>query len=235
MNIKKYVINLDRRPDRLKEFYDRYGSREVEVFSAVDGKAIYESGDLSDEDVSFIYSNLIPRLKNLPGVLGCWVSHIKLWKSLLSSSEDAYLIFEDDAFFSEGYEDKLNFVLNQINENVDLFYIGGRPRKNFTPHSIVSNWDEIDIDDGFPVYKQINFSHGPDFSRTTHAYIITRHGAEKILSILKDSKDLPAIDDWMTEIRSRINCFEVFPHLCWSPFDYQTDIQRITATLKTPD
>lgn len=232
MNGSAYVINLDHRTERMREFLSKFSFIDVERFSAINGMHLYDSNDFSDDDVNFVFSNLIDRLKILPGVLGCWVSHVKLWRKLADSSDDFYLIFEDDAFFVDGYEEKLNSVLNYINRDVDLFYLGGRPIKNFAPKSMISNWDEIEVDDNFSVYSQVNFDFGPDFSRTTHAYIVTRWGAKKLLTLFEESSSLVAIDDWLTEIRPKINCFEIFPHLCWSPFDYQTDIQKVVAKRK---
>jgi GR25 family glycosyltransferase involved in LPS biosynthesis len=220
MIIKKFVINLDRRPDRLEGFYTRYGAEDVERFSAFDGKYFNGSHAILDALI-----RRHPGSETTPGMFGCWMSHLGLWEKLISSNEDAFLIFEDDAFFTDEFMNKLNFVLNNIDNEMSLVYFGGRFRPNFKPAD-ENNWMKYK---NFWQPKKLIL--GKDLDRTTHGYVITKNGAKKALELYSYSVYLPrgitAIDGWLNENRLNLCSLDIFPHVCYSPMNYQSDIQAI--------
>ena len=100
MNISKaYVINLDRRPDRMKLF-DEEADRawlNYERVSAIDG-----------------------------GAEGCTQSHLKVCRMAKSAKIDSYLVLEDDAVFVEGFPEKFSLLLEQVpDDSFDLILLGG--------------------------------------------------------------------------------------------------------------
>jgi len=215
MNIKTFVINLDRRPDRLTEFYSRYNGPEAERFSAFDGKAFEGTHELLDA-----IQRRHPGSKTAAGMFGCWMSHLGLWRMLTESNEDAFMIFEDDAFFENGFK---NDFLDEINGDMNLIYFGGRFNPGFWPRSM-ANWEAYGN-----FWRPIKTIYGRDFDRTTHAYVITKNGAQKALELYDASVNLPrgitAIDGWLNENRLNLGSLDVFPHICHSPMNYQSDIQ----------
>ena len=66
-DFKCYVINLDRRPDRMEEFRERFaplGLPEIERVAAVDGTETPAPADF--------------RVRGMPGAWGCFQSHVRL-------------------------------------------------------------------------------------------------------------------------------------------------------------
>ena len=100
--MKKYngfVINLDRRENRLKNFMLTINKTNINIkrYSAIDGLNI----DISDELKKRINPwNLdkknISNENMLRGILGCCLSHLNLWK-IISEMKDEYIfVFKDD-------------------------------------------------------------------------------------------------------------------------------------------
>jgi GR25 family glycosyltransferase involved in LPS biosynthesis len=217
--VKKFVINLDRRPDRLREFFDRYGDSDVERFSGFDGRAFKGSHEILDA-----LNRRHPNTTTGPGMLGAWVSHLTLWRNLSENdSADAFVIFEDDAFFCEGFMEKLNNVFDGLEPDMDIVYFGGRFAPGFWPRDM-GNWGRYKN-----FWRPERLLLGRDLDRTAHGYVITKNGAKKAIKFYEEEVLLPpgitAVDGWLNEHRIKLFSLDVFPHICHSPLNYKTDIQ----------
>jgi collagen beta-1,O-galactosyltransferase len=213
-----YVINLIRRVDRLNEFKSRYPGdiTKVKIFEAIDGKEIdnYELDDIEKKNLEEVLKN-----KKSVGTTGCFSSHYRIWKQIVNnpllSPSSRILIYEDDAFFSDNYMDKLKNI-DRL-KNFDILYIGGR----FHPNYVESK-------------KRIPFDKSTE-QRTTHAYIITKDGANKLLQIILNEKIIE-IDSFLNHTKYKLNAYDMYPHINWSPVMYKTDIQdtRRKKIINTP-
>ena len=121
MNIKQYfkkayVINLDGSKDRMQLFLQRAAEAGVTGFTrtqAVDGRvckppAWWPSGE---------------------GAWGCMMSHQKIAQDALMRGLENYVVFEDDAVFSDDFTERLPQVmesLDKLDGNWDMFYLGGQ-------------------------------------------------------------------------------------------------------------
>lgn len=133
-----YIVNLDKRPDRMKELYrktlpvsnvsykDLFGQLHTQRFAAIEG-------------VKIPHSHQLQRLC-LPndfgwraGMIGCGYSHIKIWLEEQKRSEDQTctapytLVLEDDVDLAEDFETKLAALVSQLDKldpDWDLLYLG---------------------------------------------------------------------------------------------------------------
>ena len=95
-NIKKYVINLKCRPDRLKSILNEF------KYIGIDDVEIFEG----------IFTNSIE---------GCTRSHLSIIEKSLHENLDSVIIFEDDILFTEYAKTLINDIekeLNNINYSV---------------------------------------------------------------------------------------------------------------------
>jgi len=76
---KVYCINLDRRPDRFAEFHR----------NVIDGFGI-------DKNIFERMPGIDTSTSGLHGIVGCGLSHLKIWKDMIKNGYDSVLIFEDD-------------------------------------------------------------------------------------------------------------------------------------------
>ena len=102
--LNTYVLNLDRRPDRLKQLNLPI---KWERFSATDGQ---------------IYTDVIPKQR---GWRGCYDSHTRLINGLKNEKSEYYLIFEDDVEVCDNFIEKLEKTVNQLPEDWELLFLGG--------------------------------------------------------------------------------------------------------------
>jgi GR25 family glycosyltransferase involved in LPS biosynthesis len=100
---KVFVINLDRRPDRLESITRRLDSLgiEFERLQAVDGVDNYH-----------------------PAISACAKSHYNSIKLSVSRGYNRVLILEDDAYFVDDFLSKFDRLSNDIPDDWDMIYFG---------------------------------------------------------------------------------------------------------------
>ena len=148
-----WLINLDRRPDRLKISKDRLKSIKINnphIWSATDSKFEY---------MKKIYDD-IKGFKISIGECACYLSHKKLWAHIYELGISHAIIFEDDIIMTPNITKKT--ILNQINnsEGFSILFLG------YCYQKINVSYSEPKI--GRAV--------------CAHAYVISRHAIEKLLS-----------------------------------------------------
>lgn len=100
-----YIINLDRRADRWRQFQDLSGIgvfKNLRRWSATDGKTLDISGD---QRISLRTRHNIGRNMrrshheiNTPGAIGASLSHYRVWRDMLAGSAPGCIVFEDDVY-----------------------------------------------------------------------------------------------------------------------------------------
>ena len=129
-----YLINLKRRPDRLKMFLESYNNcglrKKLIKFNAIDGNtldmktipltqlAILEMKQL--QTIGFRYKHY----QLTQGAIGCFLSHVKVWEHLLASNKNHALIFEDDARPPPNFHKVANKVMANVPQDWDIVLFG---------------------------------------------------------------------------------------------------------------
>lgn len=119
MQFDVYLINLQNSKDRLKAFRRVYTQCDLSQrhslirFEAVNGKALPLTSHVSPKALEEILEaeRLGYRSKHYQltrGGIGCWLSHVNLWKTVLQSDKECALVFEDDAFMALNMEQLLH-------------------------------------------------------------------------------------------------------------------------------
>jgi glycosyl transferase family 25 len=217
LSYESYVINLKRRPDRLKIFMKQCPIKNVIVEYAFDG--LHPKNE-NQEDVANM-----EKFKNFrPGEIGCFISHIRLYKKLVNSNLDYIIIFEDDAIFCDMFKKKFIKCLSEIKNNIDgILYFGGRFNSNFMmPHEYFIEYSSSILKHKF-TKSEYSWS-----VRTTHGYIIFKKTAKLLLDIFNNSKTINcAIDHWIINnlVENNCNIYDTKPLLCHSPIDSNSDIR----------
>lgn len=204
-----YIINLDRRADRLEKFMTTHSniSGVVERWPATDGVSI----------------KLTPELAKLFGtndffwkkaVMGCALSHLGLWWKLLNEKPDIqnFLIFEDDARLLPGWQETLQLSMNHLPEDYDVLYLGGILPPNR------AGFDRL-LEPVTKYYSKIRphqmFGQPqptPYFHSCAYAYIISRQGAQKVIeSIQKKSGYWTSADHMLCSPCETMNLYFLTP------------------------
>lgn len=147
-----YLINLDRREDRMKEAYVAFGREQITFtrISAVDGRKeignFTNCNDIPDDIidpkiVSRMYNTkynaefdpVVPKDMNMSlcaGEIGCIYSHTNVWRMIAEKKiADPYqmtCIFEDDAKPIVDFHQSLSQVFSELpcDKPLDLLYLG---------------------------------------------------------------------------------------------------------------
>jgi hypothetical protein len=164
-----YVINLDRRPDRMKRL-----TVQAKRWPAVDGRSL----------------ELTPGLRQLlanndffwkKAVAGCALSHLGLWSQLAAASVPGYLILEDDVVLEAGWLDAWSRL--QLPADTDIVYLGG-----VLPPNRAAFASAIEpVGPGLGRVK-LNNLFGPTsryFHFCAYAYYLTARGAKRIMEAVK--------------------------------------------------
>ena len=212
-NSNCYVINLKRRPDRFKLFKENYplDISKINKFEAIDGKLL---------------TSIPKNFKSLNvGEIGCFLSHKLLWEKTLKQKDSDYcIIFEDDAKFTDNFQESLNDIIN-TNIDFNILFIGGRFTTNYKMINCIKVTDKI------VKYDYNKKWVAMDCDRTTHAYIISKKCCELLLNyfniILKTNHRFPPVDHYiMNVLRSnKKNIYHSYPLLCHCEMISDSDIR----------
>jgi GR25 family glycosyltransferase involved in LPS biosynthesis len=176
-----FVINLDRRADRMEKLYTNNPELKGRVsrFSAIEGKKI----------------KLTPALARLfkphdffwkKAIMGCALSHLSLWFQLIIERPEIsnYLILEDDVKLQPDWERRWNEAAGHIPEDYDVIYLGGI----LPPNRAGFERSKQRVNAYFSQVAPNKFFGQPDPNRYFHwcaySYVLSRKGAVKILDIL---------------------------------------------------
>lgn len=126
-----YIINLDRSLSRwtdIKNQFDNQNITNYKRFSAIDGKSIKDSEYINLIDPKTIeiaergYRNL--HKEHNYGSIGCYLSHVEVWKEILKSGKEYGVIFEDDIILKKNFKKKFKKFIKNICFNWDLIIFG---------------------------------------------------------------------------------------------------------------
>lgn len=207
IKMKTYVINLDRRPDRWEDFKSKAGYLSpfnYERFSAVDGTLLKSTAQLQRIFDGNDYNMRV-------GLVGCAMSHIKIYIELIDSDYDVFCILEDDIDFTPEFDKKLLHVYNQVKiMNWDMVYLGHHLYEQYITDDIydkkkmpiIEKWDRI---------YSLSTSMGG-----TGGYLISKNGAKNLLEYISKTGMINGIDTIQQKSADELNIFYSTPHLIYS-------------------
>lgn len=219
-NIHSCVINLPRRRDRLVNFQKHYTLPvDYTVIDAVDGKDINVDQLYEQKIIGEVGKQSLDNTKNgigkkyhyelsTPGAVGCSLSHIRIWKSMVEKNIELMFVFEDDAWVVGMDMNDIMQRLADLPSDWHVYMLG-------QPHTLL---------EGIPVkerlYRITRFCG-------THAYVINLKGAKWLLENGQLFPINQQIDAHMAELAWR-HGFNIYLHMNMpmiSPFGAGSDIQ----------
>jgi GR25 family glycosyltransferase involved in LPS biosynthesis len=220
-----HLINLDRRPDRLENFIktNKHSELQLNRFSAIDGNVLKPTLQIQQ---IFEYNDYNMRR----GMVGCALSHIKLWLELLQDDQaDFYLILEDDAVLCEKFSEKFNKLIYECPKDWEIVFLGNHTRKeNYDRHT------------QSPFTRKNRIESLRDSVGGTFGYIINKSGAKKVLEFINKYSMVNCIDTMMQKSADDTVVYYLQNNLVFSEFynglnnpdtDIQKDYNSLTLSL----
>ncbi|GMS89521.1 hypothetical protein PENTCL1PPCAC_11696 [Pristionchus entomophagus] len=193
---KIYVINLRRRPERRKimeGICDVIGM-DCEFMEATDGRSLPSSYPLTQLHSFFDPSS---KRKMTNGEVGCFLSHYRIWESMVSSGVSRLLVLEDDARLVDGAFKMIGEMMeDSVKERIDwgLIYMG---RKRTPQHTKKDMWVS-----GVRHLSTVGYSYW------TVGYALSLDGAKSLLNGKPLERMVP-VDEYLPIIAN------VHPNLEW--------------------
>ena len=230
-SLKTYVVNLKKREDRrveIQKLFSNINFNNYEFFEAVNGSEI----PLTLEIKNLFEGN---DFGNRKGMIGCALSHYNLWLKLTKdSTNEYYIIVEDDIEISDNFSKELDQAINLLNDNlntinnIDFLYLGYSKYDD----SENKNYDGSGETNKVKI-KEINIHN---FVGGTFGYIVTKKGALKILEIIENEGIKYGID-WLMRKKSKylngpLNLVTIQPNIIFSEWvrtsdsNIDSDIQK---------
>ena len=245
IKLKTFVINLDKRNDRL-DYIKEQLKIPFERFSAIDGTKIE---NYFEEELFQDYFEKMDGKKCSFGEVGCKLSHLKLWSQITDST----LILEDDIKVHNTTFESLKNIQQEINQlkEWDIIYLGGQWTPKYGPQSkshmkehtiLEKHMNSMFLKETEHFYKRENNNDCTGFSpiyRATGAYMISNQGAQKLLQLMKEDIHFfiqHPLDIWLLALEKakKVIYYDYFEHPFYQGgFDLvkeecllKTDIQR---------
>lgn len=206
---KIYLITIDRNiSERLEKVNKELQGLQFEIFKGVDGKLLSkEEKDIlynHEQSVSYMFNyhkfryNFENNLGLNDSEIGCAISHLNIYKDMISNNYKKVLILEDDVRLNRDAIQNISKVIQQMPVDADFMYWGYRwndcesllsqaKRKYFTPLQLLLQGKSIK-----EYVKNNRLSYPKRYSKNVwnagyhagaYAYAISQSTAQKVISI----------------------------------------------------
>ena len=212
------VVNLERRLDRKENIMKKLKDNNIDLYEfvkAVDGKTLQPTLELKELFKGNDFGNR-------QGVIGCALSHYKLWKQLLEDkNNEFYIILEDDLTLCKDFNQKLESIKSEFSQK-ELIFLGYSMFEK-ERHKVKDIYNSEESGINIQTLNK-NLYIGGFFS-----YTINKSGAQFLVDYINDNGIKHGID-YLIKI-SDINAYECVPQLIFSEWNedgkkIDTDIQN---------
>jgi glycosyl transferase family 25 len=191
-----------------------------EFFDAIDGNYLLNTKEsLSDylKDILYYrYQYISSDTKLTSGEIGCFLSHVLLWKKIINENISPALILEDDIILTENFHHYVSCTI----PDYDVIFLGHCDDSGYGKGQVVK---KIPLNDS----KELSVVTAKS-PACTHAYLVTKRGVNRMLNYLdqKISKkpiDLEIVDMVQFGI---INAYQVFPTIVDQDHSIPSSIEK---------
>jgi GR25 family glycosyltransferase involved in LPS biosynthesis len=219
-----FVINLQRRPERLRTFREQMGAAGIEDFEVVRG---VDGSMLSEEDILLMIDKNATReafggrIHMTNGEIGCAASHNKIYEKIITERYSHGVVFEDDARTVENFQNFWeSFAIDELDFDILILGYYTSPNNLIKINSLGKKIGKFEV-----VYFPELWHKNIDLYGT-HSYIISYTGAKKMLSC--NSKIKFVADEPWRLFCGPLKVLAVDP-MIFEPFGPPGDIQRGTG------
>jgi GR25 family glycosyltransferase involved in LPS biosynthesis len=167
--ISAYVINLDRDTTRMQHVTRELGRAGLDFvrFRGVDGSKVAQSGQ-RDADI-----DRTCMVACTPGVIGCALSHLDVWRHVVQKGHAATLIMEDDVHLYPNFKHRLDHALSKVPDDFDILLLGHHRADGTATGGITSSVTRTPrrINDTIVV---------PPMFYGMHCYVVSAKGARRL-------------------------------------------------------
>lgn len=180
------VINLDKDLLRWESVTAELRAKGADMDVVKRLPAVYGK-ELSPEELR-VSTSRAARLFCTPGMIGCYLSHRNFWKKTLEESAPSQVVVEDDVQVCEGFSERIEACVAELENNPetsggkwDVLLLGAlgcvHPEGKYKLNRI----NAFVAGGGRRTRRVTDHCHVPRRPFGTHAYVLSKSGAEKLL------------------------------------------------------
>ena len=217
------IVNLTRRTDRktaMTALFKEHNVNKYSFYNAIDGNDLKSTNELKNIFEGNDFGNRY-------GVIGCALTHLNIWKELLSDNDNNYyLIFEDDISFTQSkFNERLNDLKCDFEKNEILFlgyHMFSDKRKEVQGiYDIITDDTTIKIEN---LNKEL-------YVGGTFSYSVNKIGAKKLIDYIEQNGIKHGID-YIMNITPNLNISETRPLIVYSEW-YETIDNIVDTDIQT--
>ena len=230
---KVYLINLERRRDRLLHFLEECKKENidmtnVEIFKALDAKT-YELKK-SEEDM-FDKKQFDTKLVHTKPCICNQLSHYYIITDIIKNKYKKCIIFQDDVRLKNNFCEEANKVIKNTPKNAEVVWLGihkeayGSHFEDYPINSYIEEKDRSYVKDKVNDYV---CRYNDNINPCSLAYIITYDGAKNYINYLKQNKIRYATDRVFNEyLISRGIMYGSYDVLCTGNSNFKSDVFEV--------
>lgn len=169
---------------------------DAERFSATFGKALPNS--VLEQQATWLARTFCTR-----GMLGCFISHQRIWRRVVDEGHEAVVILEDDAVLCPEFAEKVQLALAELPGDWDVCLLGAvgcvareREPLNMKAYSLIAGGARTSPGKTRGISQRLFVPHKP---AGTHAYVVSLRGAAKLLELLPKARYHVDLSAWSLE------------------------------------
>jgi GR25 family glycosyltransferase involved in LPS biosynthesis len=201
-NVRIYVINLERRPERLIKFVKQNNTEMMSynVFNGVDGKSLQPNGKIQK-----IFETGDYNFRR--GIVGCAYSHLKIWSEFLKGGGKYCIVLEDDVKLCKQFLQKTFHLIKAHRNEFDILFL------HWNPYPHVPEKEQWDMNYAKPVGELWDTNKSKSFNMGSGAgYLLTRKAAKYLVDWV-NVNGMPNAVDWVMMLRSELRIMYSKPKL----------------------
>ena len=224
---KIYLINLERRKDRLDHFLneckrENISLSNVEIFKAYDAK-IY---DIKNEELKlFDKADFDLKIGHSKPCICNQLSHYNILKDIVKNKYKKCIIFQDDVRFRSNFVEDVNNVLDNMPEDTEIVWIGLHKAAAY------SYFEEFDLQDNKDksyvkeIMNEYVCRYKDDINPCSLAYIVTYEGAKRYINYINKRGFLYATDkNFNSYLVSKGLMYGSYDVLCTGNSKFKSDV-----------
>jgi GR25 family glycosyltransferase involved in LPS biosynthesis len=225
-------------------------NRDIDVKRMSDTQNILVNNNIKFKRIKAVTIDKIEDSHLTNEIIGCALSHMKIWKKIVDDDLDNAVIFEDDMFLIDDWKNVLNKGLKELPDDWDIFTLGNFGIKNkndiydspfnFIFYCIIKCLDiGCNKSDSFNDDKnKYNFNKDkynidnkdnlknivkPYFFTGLYGYAISKKGAKKLINIIKSIHDIKFhIDVMISMLHKELNIYSLNKDIVYQRLEQST-------------
>jgi len=222
------VVNLDKSVDRWEKSREELSANGItaERFSATLGKA------MTDEELQE-KTTFGARYFCTPGMIGCFMSHLRIWQRTVEEGLPAVVVLEDDVVvLHSDFNRRLQVLLDELPDDWDVCLLGAvgciateREALPMKVYGLVTGGGRASPGKTRSISPNIYVPYRP---AGTHAYMISQRGAAKLLRLCPKPRYHVDLTAWSIK---ELNLYAAREQLATQRFDDDTTVSKQGAPL----